>query len=137
MESRVQTTTVQFADNRKRMGALVERLRERLALVRSGGESPAKELHRERGKLLVRDRIQRLLDRDTPFLELSPLAACGLYDNEVPSAGLVTGIGVIHGREVMIVANDATVKGGTYYPLTVDNHAARLLFPTGLQRQRL
>ncbi len=119
MESRVQTTTVQFADNRKRMGALVERLRERLALVRSGGESPAKELHRERGKLLVRDRIQRLLDRDTPFLELSPLAACGMYDGEVPSAGLVTGIGVIHGREVMIVANDATVKGGTYYPLTV------------------
>ncbi len=122
MESRVQTTTVQFADNRKRMGALVERLRERLALVRSGGESPAKELHRERGKLLARDRIQRLLDRDTPFLELSPLAACGMYDGEVPSAGLVTGIGVIHGREVMIVANDATVKGGTYYPLTVKKH---------------
>ena len=114
IESRVQTTTAQFADNRERMGALVERLRERLALVRSGGESPARDLHRQRGKLMVRDRIQRLLDRDTPFLELSPLAACGLYDDDVPSAGIVTGIGVIHGREVMIVGNDATVKGGTY-----------------------
>jgi len=122
MESRVQPTSARFAENRKRMDVLVERLRERLALVRSGGGSPAKELHRQRGKLLVRDRIQRLLDRDTPFLELSPLAACGLYDDEVPSAGIVTGIGVIHGREVMIVANDATVKGGTYYPLTVKKH---------------
>ena len=90
--------------------------------MRSGVESPAKELHRERGKLLARDRIQRLLDRDTPFLALSPLAACGMYDDDVPSAGIVTGIGVIHGREVMVVANDATVKGGTYYPLTVKKH---------------
>ena len=122
IESRVQTTTAQFADNRKRMDALVEQLKERLTLVRSGGESPAKELHIQRGKLLARDRIQRLLDRDTPFLELSPLAACGLYGEEVPSAGIVTGIGVIHGREVMVVANDATVKGGTYYPLTVKKH---------------
>ena len=122
IESRLQTTTEQYADNRKGMLALVERLREKLALARSGGDSPAKELHRGRGKLLARDRIQSLLDRDTPFLELSPLAAHGLYHDEVPSAGMVTGIGVIHSREVMVVANDATTKGGTYYPLTVKKH---------------
>ena len=78
--------------------------------------------HQERGKLLARDRIEELIDPDTPFLEFSPLAAYGLYGDEVPSAGIVTGIGVVNRREVMIIANDATVKGGTYYPLTVKKH---------------
>ena len=114
---------------------LTAELRERLALVRQGGSPSAREKHLARGKLLVRDRVDRLLDPGSPFLEVAPLAAWGLYgrpgdgspdsrpdDNAVPSAGLVTGIGRVAGREVMVVANDATVKGGTYYPLTVKKH---------------
>ena len=80
------------------------------------------ERHREQGKLPVRERIERLLDAGSPFLELSPLAAYEMYDNEAPGAGIVTGIGRVSGREVMIVANDATVKGGTYFPITVKKH---------------
>jgi 3-methylcrotonyl-CoA carboxylase beta subunit len=107
---------------------LVEELRERLAVVRRGGSEAARERHTGRGKLLVRDRIDRLLDPGSPFLELSPLAAFGMYGSgpeelyAVPSASIVTGIGRVHGREVVVVANDATVKGGTYYPLTVKKH---------------
>ncbi|MFT4164708.1 MAG: carboxyl transferase domain-containing protein [Microlunatus sp.] len=101
---------------------LVDELRERLALVRQGGSEAARSKHIERGKLLVRDRIDRLLDPGSPFLELSPLAAYELYGGAVPSAGIVTGIGRVSGREVMVVANDATVKGGTYYPMTVKKH---------------
>jgi len=104
------------------METLVQELRERLFKVRQGGDEEAKRKHRERGKLFVRDRIERLLDPNTPFLELSPLAAFDVYPEEVPAAGLVTGIGRVHGREVMIIANDATVKGGTYFPLTVKKH---------------
>src|SRR5204862_3737214 len=78
--------------------------------------------HKERGKLLVRERIDRLLDAESPFLELSPLAGHGVYEDEVPAAGIVTGIGLVHGRRVMVVANDATVKGGSYLPLTVKKH---------------
>ena len=98
---------------------LVEELQNRITDSSKGGRPEMVEQHKERGKLLPRERIEELIDPDTPFLELSTLAAFELYDNQVPSAGIITGIGVIHGREVMIVANDATVKGGTYYPMTV------------------
>ena len=101
---------------------LVVELRERLAVVRQGGSEAARTKHTDRGKLLVRDRVDRLLDPGSPFLELSPLAAYGMYDDAVPSAGLVSGIGRISGRECVVLANDATVKGGTYYPLTVKKH---------------
>jgi 3-methylcrotonyl-CoA carboxylase beta subunit len=101
---------------------LVAELHERLALVRRGGSETARKRHTDRGKLLVRDRVDRLLDPGSPFLELSPLAAYGMYDDAVPSAGIVTGIGRVEGRECVVVANDATVKGGTYYPLTVKKH---------------
>ncbi len=109
----------------------VDELRERLAVVRRGGSENARRKHTDRGKLLVRDRVDRLLDPGSPFLELSPLAAFGMYgdpsraggdDYAVPSASLVTGIGRVSGRECMVVANDATVKGGTYYPITVKKH---------------
>jgi 3-methylcrotonyl-CoA carboxylase beta subunit len=107
--------------------ALVGELRERLAVVRRGGSEAARAKHTGRGKLLVRDRVDRLLDPGSPFLELSPLAATGMYGDPgapdaVPSAGIVTGIGRVSGREVVVVANDATVKGGTYYPMTVKKH---------------
>ena len=111
-----------FADNQARMSALVGELKERLATARAGGGQRAVELHRSRGKLLARERIDRLVDANTPFLELSPLAAWEMYDGEVPSAGIVTGVGVVQGKETVILANDATVKGGTYYPLTVKKH---------------
>ncbi len=101
-------------------------LRERLATARQGGSESAREKHLGRGKLLVRDRVDRLLDPGSPFLELSPLAATEMYgppgESPIPSAGIVTGIGLVHGREVVVVANDATVKGGTYYPMTVKKH---------------
>ena len=101
---------------------LADELRDRLAVVRQGGSEAARTRHTERGKLLVRDRVDRLLDPGSPFLELSPLAAYEMYGGAVPSAGLVTGVGRLSGREVMVVANDATVKGGTYYPMTVKKH---------------
>ena len=105
---------------------LVEDLRERLIVARLGGSEAARTKHTDRGKLLVRDRVDRLLDPGSPFLELSPLAATGMYGDPgaspVPAAGVVTGIGRISGRECVVVANDATVKGGTYYPITVKKH---------------
>src|SRR5690348_10924476 len=104
------------------MEALVAELRERNLRVTRGGGEKALEKHRSRGKLTARERIDRLLDPDTAFLELSALAAWEVYDGQAPSAGIVTGIGVIEGRECVIVANDATVKGGTYFPLTVKKH---------------
>jgi 3-methylcrotonyl-CoA carboxylase beta subunit/propionyl-CoA carboxylase len=104
------------------MSSLVADLRERTALARQGGGPKYVQRQREQGKLPVRERIEKLLDPATPFLELSPLAAWNLYDDEAPGAGLVTGIGRVSGREVLVVANDATVKGGTYYPVTVKKH---------------
>ena len=104
------------------MRELCGQLQTRLARAREGGGAAALERHRARGKLPVRERIDLLLDPDTAWLELSPLAAFGLYDDEAPAAGIVTGIGSVHGRECVIVANDATVKGGTYFPLTVKKH---------------
>jgi acetyl-CoA carboxylase carboxyltransferase component len=106
----------------ERMTALVAELRERTALVAAGGGERAVERHRSRGKLTARERIDRLVDPDGAFLELNALAAWELYDGQAPSAGIVTGIGVVEGRECVIVANDATVKGGSYFPLTVKKH---------------
>ena len=104
------------------MQALVDNYRTRLDRVRQGGGEKYLARHREQGKLPVRERIDRLIDPGSPFLELSPLAAWDMYDGEAPSAGVVTGIARVSGRDVLIVANDATVKGGTYYPLTVKKH---------------
>src|SRR5947208_15416367 len=104
------------------MAALVAELRERTAQVARGGGDKAVERHRERGKLTARERIDRLIDPDSAFLELNALAAWELYDGQAPSAGIVTGIGVVEGQECVIVSNDATVKGGTYFPLTVKKH---------------
>ena len=111
-----------FARRTERMSALVRELRERTAQVALGGGDASVERHRSRGKLPARERIDLLVDPNTAFLELSPLAAWDLYDGQAPSAGIVTGIGVVEGRECVIVANDATVKGGTYFPLTVKKH---------------
>src|SRR6187397_3125751 len=111
-----------FERRRARMEGLVAELRERTALVAAGGGEKAVERHRSRGKLTARERIDRLVDPGTAFLELNALAAWELYDGDAPSAGIVTGVGVVEGRQCVIVANDATVKGGSYYPLTVKKH---------------
>ena len=104
------------------MRTLVDDLRKTSEDIQKGGDEAARERHRSRGKLLVRDRIDRLIDPGSPFLELSPLAAYGMYDDRIAASGLVTGIGRVSGTECVIVANDATVKGGTYYPITVKKH---------------
>ncbi len=114
--------TDDFARRHERMAELVAELRERTEQVARGGGDAAVERHRSRGKLTARERIDRLCDPDTAFLELSGLAAYGLYDDQAPSAGIATGIGIVEGRECVLVANDATVKGGTYFPLTVKKH---------------
>ena len=121
IESKIRTNSPEFQANAAHMSALIGQLKEELAKVRLGGPEELRKRHKERGKLLARERIEALIDPDTPFLELSPLAAYGMYDNPL-SAGIVTGIGLIQGRETVIVSNDATVKGGTYYPLTVKKH---------------
>src|SRR3989454_3744117 len=104
------------------MRELLAELRSKLDVVKKGGGEAAVKRHKERGKMFVRERIDAVIDPDTPFLELSALAANGMYDDEAPSAGIVTGIGMIEGHQTMIVANDATVKGGTYFPITVKKH---------------
>jgi len=122
LETKIDPTDATFQSNRDRMQQLVAELRAREAQARAGGGTKYVERHRDQGKLPVRDRLARLLDPGSPFLELSPLAAFGLYDDDAPAAGIVTGIGRVSGREVLIVANDATVKGGTYFPMTVKKH---------------
>jgi len=122
LKSAIDTRSEEFRRNRAANEALVVDLRARVKSVSRGGGEAAREKHLARGKLLPRERVRELLDPGAPFLELSQLAANGLYDDEVPAAGLVTGIGRVAGRECMIVANDATVKGGTYYPITVKKH---------------
>ena len=111
-----------FARRETAMRALVDELRGRTALVAAGGGDRSLERHRSRGKLPARERVDRLVDPGSAFLELNALAAWDLYDGQAPSAGIVTGIGIVEGRACMIVANDATVKGGTYFPLTVKKH---------------
>jgi acetyl-CoA carboxylase carboxyltransferase component len=122
LESHVDPASELFLSNRNRMQQLVNELRERVATVRQGGGPKYLQRHRDQGKLPVRERIERLLDPASPFLELSTLAAFDMYENDAPSAGLVTGIGRVSGREALIVANDATVTGGTYYPTTIKKH---------------
>lgn len=112
----------EFAANAARMASLVEDLRSVIDSVHQGGGASSRQRHLGRGKLLPRDRVHHLLDPGSPFLELSQLAAHGMYGGEVPGAGLITGVGRVAGREVVVVANDATVKGGTYYPMTVKKH---------------
>jgi acetyl-CoA carboxylase carboxyltransferase component len=121
LQSRVEHTD-DFTRRRARLEALREELRARTAQVAAGGGERAIERHRSRGKLLARERIDRLIDPGTAFLELNALAAWEMYDGQAPAAGIVTGIGVVEGRECVIVANDATVKGGSYFPLTVKKH---------------
>jgi 3-methylcrotonyl-CoA carboxylase beta subunit len=111
-----------FGANAAAMRAVVADMREKAAAIREGGGEEARRRHLARGKLLPRERVRALLDPGSPFLELSQLAAFGMYDGEVPAAGLVTGVGRIMGRECVVVANDATVKGGTYFPMTVKKH---------------
>jgi acetyl-CoA carboxylase carboxyltransferase component len=120
LDTQVDPADAVFKGNRDRMQELVAALRGHLARARQGGG--AIDRHRAQGKLPVRERIERLLDSGSPWLELSPLAAFDMYDGDAPGAGLVTGIGRVSGREVLIVANDATVKGGTYFPITVKKH---------------
>jgi 3-methylcrotonyl-CoA carboxylase beta subunit/propionyl-CoA carboxylase len=121
-ESQVRTSTDDYQTNYRRLATLVAEYRERLAQVREGGGPKYLQRHREQGKLPARERIGQLVDPGSPFLELSALAAWEMYDHDAPAAGILTGIGRVSGREVMIVANDATVKGGTYYPMTVKKH---------------
>ena len=120
LPTRIDTRSPEFEERFRAMEALTASLRSELQRVRLGG--PGRERHLEQKKMLVRDRVDALLDPGSPFLELSPLAAHGMYDGEAPAAGLVTGVGRVSGREVMVLANDATVKGGTYFPMTVKKH---------------
>jgi 3-methylcrotonyl-CoA carboxylase beta subunit len=122
IESRLNPRDPQFQANFGAMQALVDDLREQLARTALGGGDAARQRHVARGKLLPRDRVQMLLDPGTPFLECSPLAAHGMYGGDAPSAGIITGIGRVSGVECMVVCNDATVKGGTYFPMTVKKH---------------
>ena len=122
IKSKLNTRCDEFKANTSAMQALVGDLREKTAQIARGGSEDARNKHLARGKLLAHDRVDHLLDPGAPLLELSPLAALGMYGDEVPSAGVITGIGSVNGVECMIVANDATVKGGSYYPLTVKKH---------------
>jgi acetyl-CoA carboxylase carboxyltransferase component len=122
IHSAARPDTPEFQQAAGEYRALIEQLNDRLGLVRGGGGESAVRRHHERGKLLARERIDRLIDPDSAFLELNSLAAWDMYDGDAPAAGIVTGIGLVCGREVVIVANDATVKGGTYFPMTVKKH---------------
>ncbi len=122
IDTRIDSRSEEFRENAASLGQLVADLRQQLARTGEGGGERAREKHLARGKLLPRERIRALLDPGAPFLELSALAAHGMYDDAAPAAGILTGIGRVHGQEVVIVANDATVKGGTYFPMTVKKH---------------
>jgi 3-methylcrotonyl-CoA carboxylase beta subunit len=122
LQSKINPRSDDFRANAAHMKALVEDLRVQAAKVALGGGESARAKHTARGKLLPRERVNQLLDPGTPFLEVGQLAAFGLYDNDAPAAGVITGVGRVQGVECMIVANDATVKGGTYYPMTVKKH---------------
>ncbi|MDQ1549192.1 MAG: 3-methylcrotonyl-CoA carboxylase beta subunit, partial [Microbacteriaceae bacterium] len=122
LASLVDSASDEFRKNDSEQRALVTDLDERLAVAAAGGPQKSRERHLARGKLLPRERIDQLLDDGSPFLEIAPLAATGLYDDECPAAGVIAGIGLVHGRQVLVISNDATVKGGTYFPLTVKKH---------------
>ncbi len=120
--SKIHTQDAEFQSNQSSMRSVVSELADNLRKIRDRDETDAAALHRSRGKLMVRERIQRVLDPGSPFLEFSTLASWGMYEDENPGGGIITGIGSIHGKQVVIVANDATVKAGTYYPITVKKH---------------
>src|SRR3984885_13645085 len=122
LHSSTDPASSEFARNAEAMRVLVAQLREKLEGVAGGGGEASRARHTSRGKMLARERVDLLVDPGTAFLELSPLAAYGLYGGDVHSASIVTGVGRVMGRECMIVANDATIKGGTYYPMTVKKH---------------
>jgi acetyl-CoA carboxylase carboxyltransferase component len=122
IQSRIDTASPEFIRNREEYMKILSVFRETLAAVKKGGPEAAVTRHKERGKLLARERIDLLVDKNTPFLELSSLAAYNMYNNEFPAAGIITGIGVIHGKEVLVIANDATVKGGTYVKESIKKH---------------
>ena len=122
IESKVNPKSREYQENVAALRDQVEEFKRRLAGVKKGGPPAAMERHKARGKLSARERLERLFDRNTPFLEFSSFAAYGMYDNEAPGAGIITGVGIVHGKEVLVVANDATVKGGTYFPETIKKH---------------
>src|SRR5688572_27809996 len=122
LESHLDIQSEEFRTNAAHHRKLAAELKPQLEAVKQGGGAETVARHKGRGKLFVRERVERLLDPGTAFLELSPLAAHGLYGGDAPCAGLITGVGMVQGRQVMVVANDATVKGGSYYPLTVKKH---------------
>ncbi len=122
IESKISKNDPEFKENFDYHKKVVEEFKARLRAIKKGGPPEAIEKHKARKKLLVRERLEKLFDPNTPFLEFSALAANGLYDNEAPAAGMITGVGVVHGKEVLVVANDATVKGGTYFPETIKKH---------------
>jgi len=122
LSSSIDANSVEFRGNAENMRALTAELQQRRAQAALGGSEKSRERHKARGKLLPRERVMNLIDPGSPFLELSPLAAFGMYDGDVHAAGIITGIGRVEGRECIIVANDATIKGGTYHPMTVKKH---------------
>ncbi len=122
IESNIDPSSKEFSDNYKHYELLVKDLKQKISQFQIGGGEEKIKLHKSRNKMLARERIEALVDPDTPFMEFNPLAGFDMYDNKAPCAGIVTGIGLIHGREVVIIANDATVSGGTYYPMTVKKH---------------
>jgi 3-methylcrotonyl-CoA carboxylase beta subunit len=122
ISSRIDPQGEDYRRNAEHMQGLVDDLRQVMAKTAQGGGEAARAKHEARGKLLPRERIRTLLDDGSPFLELAPIAAHGMYKDQAPAAGVIAGIGRVHGQEVMIVANDATVKGGTYFPMTVKKH---------------
>jgi len=122
LKSKLDVAGSAYAENRRAMEALLEDLHSKTAKAAIGGSERSRERHLSRGKLLPRDRVEKLLDPGTPFLEVGALAANGMYDDEAPGAGVITGVGRVEGRECVIVCNDATVKGGAYYPITVKKH---------------
>jgi acetyl-CoA carboxylase carboxyltransferase component len=122
IESRIDTSSQEFKENKEYYLEKIEEFRSRLEQAKAGGPPAAHEKHKSRGKLTARERLRLLFDPGTPFLEFSSLAAYDMYKNEAPCSGIVTGVGVVHGKEVLIVANDATVKGGTYFPETIKKH---------------
>ncbi len=123
IETKIDKSSDIYKENYQKNKELHQKFKENLNRIKEGGSEKARKRHTDRGKLLPRKRIAKLLDKNTPFLELGALAAYDMYDNDAPSAGIITGIGTIHGKEVMVIANDATVKGGTYYPMTILKHA--------------
>ena len=122
IKSQIKPRSEEFRANAARMQGLVSDLREKISTVTQGGDPAARDKHTARGKMLPRERVNRLLDPGSPFLEIGQLAAWGMYGGDVHSASIICGIGRVSGRECVIVANDATVKGGTYYPMTVKKH---------------